>query len=165
MSSIGSKWLRAALLAACVASSGTATADFTGRVVGVADGDTLTVMKHRRKVKIRISGIDAPERQQAFGKLAKLSLTELALGREVFVEEHKKDRYGRTLGRVMQGGADLGLRQIERGLAWHYKQYARDQPASESWRYAAAEKRARQHHAGLWREARPIPPWRWRHTR
>lgn len=162
---MGNRCLRAVILAALIANNSMAAAEFSGRVVSVTDGDTLTVMKHKHKVKIRIAGIDAPEKQQAFGKASKQSLARLASGREVFIEERGRDNYGRTLGRVMHGRSDLGLRQIELGLAWHYRQYARNQPIVQAQRYAQAEKNARRRKVGLWRDSRPVPPWSWRHAR
>ncbi|MGH8658498.1 MAG: thermonuclease family protein [Gammaproteobacteria bacterium] len=96
----------------------------SGRVVGVADGDTVTVLgqKHEQH-KVRLSGIDAPEKSQPFGSRAKQSLSDLAYGRCVSVEWRKRDRYRRIVGMVFEGGRDINLEQVRRGLAWHYKQY------------------------------------------
>lgn len=151
-----------------------ACADFTGRVVAVADGDTITVLHDFTPVKIRFIGIDAPEKKQAFGRLARQGMSELVFGREVRVEERKKDRYGRTLGRVWVAAAgcaaldcaktrDAGLTLLAQGLAWHYTQYAKEQPRSERQQYAHAEAEARRQRRGLWQDAEPLPPWAWRH--
>ncbi len=158
----GSKWLRWVSALAFAAFSGIAAADFSGKVTGVSDGDTLSVLRNGRAVKIRIAGIDAPEKNQPWGMQSKKALSEAVFKRTVRIETRKKDRYGRTLGRVLLDGHDIGLRQIEQGLAWHYRQYSRDQPGHEARDYAAAEKRARTRRAGLWQQKQPSPPWVWR---
>lgn len=135
----------------------------SGRVVGVADGDTLTVLDSSKKQhKIRLDGIDAPEKAQPFGQRSKQSLSDLAYNRNVQVETHKRDRYGRVVGKVLLDGTDLNLLQVNRGLAWHYKAYAREQTPEDRAGYAAAEEIARRERRGLWRDAEPTPPWEWR---
>lgn len=143
---------------------GSALADtITGRVVGVADGDTLTVLDSSKKQhKIRLDGIDAPEKAQPFGQRSKQSLSDLAYNRHVQVETHKSDRYGRVVGKVLLDGTDLNLVQINRGLSWHYKAYAHEQTREDRLRYATAEEIARRERRGLWRDAEPTPPWDWR---
>ena len=134
-----------------------------GRVVGVADGDTLTVLdalKHQHK--IRLSGIDAPEGGQAFGQRSKQALSDCAFGKQVTVDGDKLDRYGRTIGKVMVGNIDCNLRQAELGMAWHFKKYASERPPTENKRYAAAEDAARAAKRGLWADTRAMPPWEWR---
>ena len=89
--------------------------ELVGRVIGVADGDTITVLgSNRVQHRIRLAGIDAPEKSQAYGQVSKL-------------EYHKTDRYGRTVGTVLVNGRDVNLEQIRAGLAWHYKQYQGEQ--------------------------------------
>ncbi len=140
------------------------TAELEGRVVGVSDGDTITVLVGEHdSVKVRLAGIDAPEKAQPFGSVSKKNLSDHVYGKNVTVEWEKKDRYGRVLGRVLVNGTDACLEQIRAGLAWHYKQYAKDQPASLRVAYEEAERLARQSRAGLWREPNPIPPWEFRH--
>ena len=78
------------------------------------------------------------------------------------VESHKTDRYGRKVGTVFVDGHDVGLLQLERGIAWHYKAYEREQSPEDRARYAAAEADAREAKMGLWRDARPVAPWVWR---
>lgn len=143
---------------------GSAFADtIYGRVVGVADGDTLTVLDgSKQQHKIRLDGIDAPEKAQPFGQRSKQSLSDLAYNRNVQVQTHKRDRYGRVVGKVLLDGTDLNLHQINRGLAWHYKAYAQEQSREDRVRYAAAEEVARSEKRGLWRDAEPTPPWDWR---
>lgn len=143
-----------------------ATADtFSGKVVGVADGDTLTVLVDQRTVHVRVAGIDAPEKGQPFGQSSKQGLSKCAYGNQVEVEWHKKDRYGRTVGKVMAGAIDCGLRQIEQGLAWHYRAYTKEQAPGDRLSYAHAEEAARDARAGLWSEGAPVAPWEYRHRR
>ena len=106
----------------------------SGRVVGVADGDTLTLLdSSNQQHRIRLYGIDAPEKKQPFGSRAKQNLSSLAYGKSVTVEWSKLDRYGRIVGKAIVNGEDVGLRQLQAGLAWWYRQYAREQtPAGPS---------------------------------
>ena len=93
-----------------------------GKVINVADGDTITILDDTNtQHKIRLAGIDAPEKRQAFGAVSKQSLAEQVAGRSVAVEWVKVDRYGRKVGKVLLAGMDCNLVQIRRGLAWHYK--------------------------------------------
>lgn len=134
-----------------------------GRVIGVSDGDTITVLDaDKRQHKIRLSGIDAPESGQAFGNRAKQGLSDCAFGKTALVTGDKTDRYGRTVAKVTVAGVDCNLRQIELGLAWHYKKYAGEQPATERSSYAAAEDAARTARRGLWVDPHAMPPWEWR---
>ncbi len=147
-------------------------AEFFGTVIAVADGDTVTVVDAaRQQHKVRLSGIDAPERRQAYGERAKQHLSALAYQKVVRVVWVKRDRYHRIVGRVFVGECsghgcrypvDAGLEQIRAGLAWHYKQYAREQSSAERSAYTALETHARNHGAGLWKEASPVPPWEFR---
>jgi endonuclease YncB( thermonuclease family) len=91
-----------------------------GKVVKIADGDTLTVLdKSNRQHKVRLIGIDAPERKQPFGTVSRQNLADLVFGKEVAVEWHKQDRYQRVLGKVLLDGQDVNLKQVKAGLAWH----------------------------------------------
>ena len=135
----------------------------TGKVIHVQDGDSITVLDDTRtQHKIRLSGIDAPERGQAFGNVSKESLAEQVAGQSVAVEWDKVDRYGRKVGKVLLAGLDSNLVQIKRGLAWHYKKYEREQSPADRQSYAAAEAEARAAKLGLWRDAEPTPPWEFR---
>lgn len=139
------------------------TATITGRVVAVADGDTLTVLDPQRVThKIRLIGIDAPEKAQPFGAVSKQHLAELVFERDVQVQWEKKDRYGRTLGKVLLNGTDVNLRQVTDGMAWWYRHYARDQEAADQARYSEAEAWAQRGRMGLWSMDAPTPPWEWR---
>ena len=143
-----------------------AWANFTGKVVGVADGDTVTVLDLANvQHKVRLTGIDAPEKKQPFGSRSKQSLSDMVFNKIVTVESDKRDRYGRELGKVLVGGMDVNLEQIRRGMAWHYKAYQRDQPAADRQTYADAEHEAEDQRRGLWTDADPLPPWEWRKSR
>ena len=99
-------------------------ATLVGRVVGVADGDTVTVLDSaNQQFKIRLAGIDAPEKRQAFGQRSKQSLSVMVMGRDVRVEYQGRDRYGRIVGKVLVEGMDARLAQVRSGMAWHYKKY------------------------------------------
>lgn len=134
-----------------------------GRVVGVSDGDTVTVLDgSKTQYKIRLMGIDAPEKKQPFGQRSKQLLSDLVFNKDVTVEYSKKDKYGRTVGKITVGGVDANLEQIKAGLAWHYKKYQNEQTADDRLIYAQAEEQARAKKLGLWAEPNPVPPWDWR---
>jgi endonuclease YncB( thermonuclease family) len=156
----------AVVFALCVLSTRAAAAELVGRVVAVADGDTITVLTADRvRERIRLAGIDAPESRQAFGTAAKQRLSALVFGTEVQVEFEKRDRYGRIVGRVLREGRDASLALIESGHAWHYRRYAAEQSPADRAAYAQAEGTARADRRGLWAEAAPLAPWEWRGER
>jgi endonuclease YncB( thermonuclease family) len=131
-----------------------------GRVIGVSDGDTITVLDATNtQQKVRLSGIDAPEKAQPFGNRSKESLSELVFGKNVTVDSEKRDRYGRNVGKVLVNGVDANLTQIQRGMAWHYKAYEREQPPSDRKVYSEAEVDAKTARLGLWSDPAPVPPW------
>lgn len=137
--------------------------DINGRVVDVTDGDTVTVLDIANiQHKIRLSGIDAPEKKQAFGQRSKQSLSDLVFNKAVQVEATKKDRYGRELGKILVNGVDANLEQVKRGFAWHYKVYQREQSANDRSLYDLAENEARAAKLGLWGDVEPMPPWEFR---
>lgn len=139
---------------------GFAYADITGNVVAVADGDTLTVLRDREQIKVRLAEIDAPEKAQAFGSRSKQSLSDLCFGKMATLGDSGKDRYGRTLARVYCDGIDTNAEQVRRGMAWVYRKYApKDSPLY------AVENEARAARRGLWADAEPMPPWKWRHQK
>jgi len=130
-----------------------------GRVVGVSDGDSITVLDAKQRThKIRLQGIDAPEKAQPYGQKSKQSLSDLVYQQAVQVAWTKQDRYGRTVGQVFHEGTDVNLQQVLRGMAWHYKQYEREQSAQDRVRYAVAQEQARQHRLGLWQDPQPVEP-------
>ena len=141
-------------------------AQLQGRVVGVSDGDTITLLtEEQRQFKIRLSGIDAPEKKQAFGSFAKQTLSRQVFGRPVVVEWSKTDRYGRIVGRIEVNGADINLKQVREGSAWVYTQYLKELPEVDRKRYLEAEHEAKTERRGLWRDRDPEPPWEWRRER
>lgn len=140
---------------------------FTGVVVGVSDGDTIKVLDEAKQVHtVRLMGIDAPEKAQAFGQASKQSLSEMVYMKPVSVEWEKKDKYGRTVGKVLTPeGIDVCIEQIIRGLAWHYKKYIKEQPSEDREVYSSAEMKAQSEHLGVWVDEAPVPPWVWRHSK
>jgi endonuclease YncB( thermonuclease family) len=152
-----------------------ATQSFEARVVGVADGDTITVLDANNvQHRIRLAGIDAPERGQPFSARSKQSLGRMVMGRFVRIEWDEQDRYGRLVGKVWVAPAglnctqepcpktlDAGRAQLTVGLAWHY--LGRQQAEEDSLAYEFDETEARARRAGLWSEPDPIAPWDWRH--
>lgn len=140
------------------------TEPLQGRIVAIADGDTVTLLDaSKTQHKIRLAGIDAPEKKQPFGQRSKESLSDLVFNQEVQVETTKRDRYGREIGKVLADGVDVNLEQLRRGMAWHYKAYEREQSPRDRSTYSAAEKDARAARRGLWTYPAPLPPWEFRH--
>ena len=125
-----------------------------GRVVAVADGDTLTVLVDQQPIKIRLEGIDAPEKKQPHGQESKQALSDMAFGRYVLVLWREQDRYGRTLGHVL-APTWTNYQLVSQGHAWHFKRY------SDSEALAGAEQDARAAQRGLW-AGEPVAPWEWR---
>ncbi|MEO8156854.1 MAG: thermonuclease family protein [Betaproteobacteria bacterium] len=151
----------AALLLALAVHATAAT--LAGRVVGVSDGDTVTVLTaQNRQYKVRLSGIDAPEKKQAFGTFSRQSLARQVFGQAVTVQWSKTDRYGRIVGRLDVDGVDANLEQVREGSAWVYTQYLRELPAEDRRLYREAEREAQFERRGLWRDDDPEPPWQWR---
>lgn len=137
--------------------------EITGRIVSVHDGDTATLLTaEKNQVKIRLAGIDAPELKQAYGRVSRDHLASLIANHTVTVTIYKKDRYGRSVGKILVGSIDANLEQVQAGLAWHYKKYEREQEPDDRQIYADAEVRARTAGIGLWRDDDPTPPWVWR---
>ena len=158
---MATRWVLCAALALVTVA---ANADpIQGRVVGVADGDTVTVLdEHKVQHKVRLAGIDAPEKGMAFGQRSKQHLSALVFGKTVTLEGDKVDRYGRTVAKVLVEGRDANLAQVAAGMAWHYKKYEREQSAEDRTTYAASEQVAREARRGLWQDSLPVAPWDWR---
>jgi endonuclease YncB( thermonuclease family) len=134
-----------------------------GKVVGVFDGDTIIVLDANNQTsKVRLKGIDAPEKSQAFGQQAKQNLSSLIFDQNVRVEWQERDRYQRIIGKVESGGLDICLKMIDAGYAWHYKRFQQSQSSSDRIGYAQAENRSRQQKIGLWQDPNPTPPWDYR---
>ena len=137
-------------------------AEYSGKVVGISDGDTLTLLvpdgTSFKQVKVRLGEIDTPESKQPYGERAKQTLSDLAFNQQARVVVQDTDRYGRTVGRVYVGAVDVNAEMVKRGAAWVYRQYLKDQ----SLLTLEAEAKAAQR--GLWGlpEAQRCPPWDWR---
>lgn len=127
-----------------------------GKVVAIADGDTFTLLHHQEQIRIRLHGIDCPERGQDFGTVAREKLSSLIFGKEVTVTVMDTDRYGRTIGLVQVDTMVVNTELLRAGLAWHYKQY--DKQAH----WAILELEAREAKRGLWAHPNPIAPWEFR---
>jgi len=129
----------------------------SGRVVGVHDGDTITVLSAGNvQIKVRLVEIDAPEIKQPFGQQSKQALSAFIFGRDVEVRATGKDRYGRTLARVFVDGTDVNLAMVKAGMAWRFDKYSKDRA------FQAAQDEARAARRGLWADAAPTAPWEWR---
>lgn len=125
--------------------------EIVGQVIKVTDGDTITILDaNKMQYKIRLSGIDAPEKKQAFGNVSKQSLAEMIAGQVVTVGYNKFDRYGRVIGKVLFNNKDINLEQVKRGYAWHYKKYEREQDVEDRSIYAQQEYLAQRAQVGLW---------------
>lgn len=128
-----------------------------GRVVGIADGDTLTVLDDTNsQYKVRLAEIDAPEKAQAFGQASKKSLSEICYGKDAVVNFDEKDMYGRIVGKVVCDGISANKSQLGRGLAWVYLKYNKDYKNIELEHYARVNKK------GLWVDDYQVEPWDFR---
>lgn len=137
-----------------------------GKIVGVTDGDTVTLLDSANvQYKIRLAGIDSPEKDQPFGMACKGRLSELVFNKIVLVVASKQDRYGRLVGKIIVNGVDANLEQIKSGCGWHYKQYQNEQYSEDRINYGDAEIEARVNKVGLWADSNPVPPWEWRGNR
>jgi len=135
----------------------------TGRVVQVTGGDTIVVLdSEETRHNIRLQGIDAPERGQAYGIKSMEHLSDSVAGKFVVVEYDKRDSYEQILGIVSLGGEDMNLEQVRSGLAWHSRKYMVEQTVTDRVKYSDAETDARRHGRGLWRAPDPVPPWAYR---
>lgn len=149
----------AGLLALLFATSVNATTTGAYRVIGVQDGDTLTVLDQRRPVRIRLAFVDSPETRQDYGQRAKQSLAEMCYRKDAVLNVRGTDRYGRPVALVSCGGINVNRAQVERGLAWVYTRYNKD-PSLPALQALAASRRR-----GLWAEPNPVPPWDFRRAR
>lgn len=146
----------------CLLSSWSALAlaeEWEGRVVSVADGDTIAVLRDQTLTKIRLEAVDAPEKAQAFGDRAKQFTSGLVSGKNVRVRVATKDKYGRTVAWVYLAGKCLNEELLRAGMAWHYLKYDKSKALQKLEDEARAERR------GLWADPKPTPPWEWRHSK
>ncbi len=168
------------LLAFVLIASAAQAESLTGYVVAIDDGDSLTVLDSAKTLhRIRLAGIDAPERGQPGSQRSKDSLARFVADREVRVEWSKRDDCGRLVGKVWVVSPDMpcrdqpdcpktldaGLAQLTIGRAWWFRRFAAEQSPEDRSRYEFAETEARARRAGLWRDANPVPPWEWRNSR
>lgn len=127
---------------------------FPAKVIKISDGDTITVLSGKEQTKVRLYGIDAPEKKQDYGQKSRQFLASLIAGQVVEVEPKGKDRYKRTLGIIHQKGQDINAQMVKNGYAWAYVKYSKI--------YVDQEKTARKNKLGLWQSSNPTPPWVWR---
>tara|TARA_Y100000590_G_scaffold131347_1_gene150068 strand:- start:361 stop:1002 length:642 start_codon:yes stop_codon:yes gene_type:complete len=132
--------------------------EFTGKVIGISDGDTITILTNNKKTKIRLAEIDTPEKNQPYGKKAKKALSDFIFGKTIQVEIESIDRYGRTVGKILLNGLDINREMVKAGHAWVYVQYVKDKTLFD------LEENARENQLGLWAlpESQRIAPWEWR---
>lgn len=130
--------------------------EFSGKVIGVTDGDTIKVLVDKMSRTVRLEGIDAPEAKQSFGTKSKQALSKLVAGKNVRVLVTGTDKYKRTLGKVEIDGVDVNSQMIEDGWAWHCTKYNSEK------RLSKLEENARNAKRGLWAEENPLPPWEFR---
>lgn len=131
--------------------------EISGKVIKVADGDTLTILtSSKEQVRIRLASIDAPEKSQDFGNVSKKSLNSMCYSTNANIVVQDTDRYGRKVGVVYCNGIEVNLEQVERGLAWVYIKYAKEQ------KYFDAESRAKNKKIGIWSMNNLIPAWEFR---
>ncbi len=132
--------------------------NLTGKVVSIADGDTVTILTNNKQTKIRLAEIDTPEKNQPYGKKAKKALSDFIFGKTVRIEIETIDRYGRTVGKIFLNDLNINKEMVKAGHAWVYVQYAKDKTLF------ALEKNAKENQLGLWAlpEGERIAPWQWR---
>lgn len=129
------------------------------QVIGIADGDTLTLLVDKRPLKIRLANIDAPEKRQPFGQMSKESLSEMCWGKDAQYEPQAVDRYKRTVALVTCDKVGVNREQVRRGMAWVYSKYNND-PF-----YEAIQTEAKKRERGLWQDSDAIPPWEFRRSK
>jgi endonuclease YncB( thermonuclease family) len=155
--------IAAALVAVMLTSLNANAETLTGKIVRVSDGDTLVLRTNPpADYRIRIAGIDAPEKGQAFGRRSQQSLAKLVLNRQAMLDCFKIDQFRRRICRVVVDGIDVALEQVRLGNAWWFRRFASEQTSVERSAFERAETEARRRRLGLWGEANPIAPWDWR---
>ena len=128
-----------------------------GLVVKVIDGDTIDILHNKKKTRIRLFGIDSPERGQAYSVKAREFTASLVSGKNVLVREQSRDQYGRVVGDVyLEDGTHVNAEIVKSGFAWHYKHYSNNPLLAQQ------ETQARKQRRGLWQDAHPEPPWEFR---
>lgn len=130
--------------------------DLECKVVGVSDGDTLTCLKNKKQIKVRLDQIDAPEKNQDYGNVSKKTLSDLVHGQVVGLKTKEKDKYGRTVAEVYLGQKNINKSMVRTGMAWAYREYMSDQE------YITLENQARTQSLGIWSQPNPIYPSQFR---
>ncbi|MDP3615311.1 MAG: thermonuclease family protein [Rubrivivax sp.] len=149
--------LAASALALTLLAQSASAANLAGRVVRVIDGDTVVVLVQHKQVRVRLAGIDAPERPgQPFSAVSRDALASVVAGKVVTVTFDQEDQYGRVIGQVDAGGVNANRAQLRAGMAWVYSRFNKN-PVDR-----AIELQARARRAGLWVDPAPVPPWQWR---
>ncbi|EIK44808.1 putative micrococcal nuclease [Cellvibrio sp. BR] len=151
--------LSSLVIALLYLSPSTQAANLHGKVVGISDGDTITILTtDKQSIKIRLIEIDAPEKDQPWGQKSKQALSDLIFSRNVTVDSTGSDRYGRTLGTVFLSNRNINKHMVENGNAWAYTEYVRDQ------NYFELQERAKSKQLGLWSlsKEQTMAPWEWR---
>lgn len=137
--------------------TGCATSAQTGKVISVKDGDTIEMLINSKAVRIRLFGVDAPEKGQPFGEKSRQYTADLCFGKTVRMEKKDKDQYGRIVAEIyLPDGTSLNHRLVAAGFAWHYTQFSKNPDM------ARAQQKARTERKGLWAEPQPMAPWNWR---
>ena len=146
-------------LAFCILTTSLADAgDFTDKVVRILDGDTIEVLHDQSAVRIRLNGIDCPEKRQAYWQKAKQAASALVFGKEITLHTFGKDKYGRTIADVLlPDGTNVNQELVKEGWCWWYRKYAPRNTVLEG-----LERDAREARKGLWADPQPVPPWEWR---
>ena len=154
-------WPLVVFLAILIPSPAVAGSEYHGQVVSVLDGDTIEVLNGHHTERIRLSGIDCPEKGQAYGKRAKQAASALTFGKDVTVQTHGRDKYKRILGDViLPDGTNVNQELVKQGWCWWYRRYAPGDTVLEG-----LETEAREARKGLWADPQPVPPWEWRKLR
>ena len=143
------------VLCCCLALSAQAET-FSAKVIVVMDGDTVMVLRDGHKTKVRLANIDAPEKDQPFGKQSRDSLLEMVGKKQVQIDSQAVDQYGRIVGSISLDGRNINQEQVQRGMAWEYSHYHTDKT------YLGLQSDAQQARRGLWGQASPQAPWQWR---
>jgi len=145
-------------------------ADFNAEVLRIIDGDTVVVVdSDGQKLRIRLLGIDTPEKNQRFGYESSAYLKKILNKQSVtIISSPDKNKpytlgyYKRIIGKIFLNGRDINLEMIQKGMAWHFKKYKKSQPIKDRYSYNKAEVNARKKNIGLWKNENPLPPWKWR---
>lgn len=155
------RWPIIALTMLCA--GGVQAQTISGFVTAITDGDTLVLLDaQKQQHKIRIAGIDAPEKVQAFGSKSTANLGRLAFNKNAVADCPKTDRYGRLICKVTVADQDVGLQQVKDGMAWWFRKYSKEQSPQDQTDYEQAETWAKMRRQGLWNDVNPAPPWEWR---